>query len=268
MNKNSQILHESNLNLNIPDNQIPNANMEKEKTTLKDPNTIRSIYNTIPTEKNNLPSQHNLNNNNNFATEDRRRNRGLYIKSENSIMQTGINCISPKYQSGHYKSFSHNENSKYKENYLNSVENLKENFIRNNESPSNKSNKNKIKLGLMYNEIPRISDSKNYSPRMNQFCNSIEKSIKYYKIEPDRKNLEELIDEENQKLKNYFSNMNKFIEMRNNSMDLTNKNNKEIEKFNYPSLMDLQKMKKLKQQNLVLSGNRYMGEKYDPLNYA
>jgi hypothetical protein len=214
----------------------------------------------VATEKNNLPSQHNLNNYHAFSTEERRKNRFSHLKSENSIMQTGINCISPKFQNKNYNSFNQNDNKKYKENYINSVEKLKENF----DSPSIR-NRN-MKMGMRYDDIPRIPNDKkfdnlngngrNENGRMNMFCNGIEKSIKYYKMESDTRNMNELIDEENFKLKNYMCNMNKFLELG------ANNNEK------YPHLNDIQKMKKLRYQNLILSNNRYMGEKYDPLNYA
>jgi hypothetical protein len=167
-------------------------------------------------------------------------------------MQNGINCISPKFNNGHYKSLSKIENQKYGENYLNTVEDLKENI----ESPR-RLNRH-LKLGLKYNEIPRIDDKKYESPRMYQFCNSMEKSIKHYKKDSENKKLDDIIDEENLKLQGYMNNMNKFMELR--------KSNSMVDK--YPNLMDLQKMKKLKHHNLVISNNRYMGERYDPQNYS
>jgi hypothetical protein len=173
-------------------------------------------------------------------------------------MQTGINCISPKFQNKNYNSFNQNDNRKYKENYLNSVEKLKENF----ESPSRR-NRNS-KMGMKYDDIPRIPNDKkfdnlngkNENRKMNIFCNGIEKTIKYYKLESNTRNMSELINEENIKLKNYMNNMNKFL-------DLGSVINEK-----YPHLNDFQKMKKLRYQNLIISNNRYMGEKYDPLNYA
>jgi hypothetical protein len=47
---------------------------------------------------------------------------------------------------------------------------------------------------------------------MNLFCNGMEKTIKYFKVESDKRNINKLINEENLKLKNYLKNMNKFME--------------------------------------------------------
>ena len=220
-----------------------------EGTTLKNPELIKNIYSYITTEKNNLPSQHNLNNYH-YSNEERRRNRGPYMKSENSIMQTGLNCISPKLHNGHYKSFRQNDNGKYKENYLSSAENLREIF----DSPS-KINKS-LKLGLKYSDVPRVkTDKKCNNYRANLFYNGLEKSIKNYKPESDKRKMDEMIDEENDKLKIYMSNLDEFVD------DKNEMNGK------YPDLIEFQKMNKLKHHNLVLSGNRYMGERFDPLNY-
>lgn len=225
---------------------------EAEKTQRKAQETIKDLYYNIPTEKNNLPSQHNLNNYNAYDTDNRKRSIGnsLREKTENSIMQTGLNCISPKLHNRHYKSSNEIEYFKYKENYIKSVETLKENF----ESPSINRN---LKSGLIYNDIPRLDlNKKKEYPRTKLFCNSIEKAIKYDKSESNSKNLNEHIDEENFKLKNYMNNINKFVEKKEN-----------LDKEKFPNLMEIQKMKKITQENLILRNNRYMGERYDPLNY-
>ncbi len=134
---------------------------------------------------------------------------------------------------------------------MHSAENLRDNFV----SPIR--NNKHLKLGLRYDEIPRISIDKKYkNNRMNLFCNVMEKTIKYYKIESDKRNMNELINEENLKLKNYMNNMNKFMQIKGNIYE------------KYPNLIDFQNMEKLKENNLILSNNRYMGEKYDPLNYT
>ena len=200
---------------------------------------------------------YNYNNINTQNSYSKGRNRNLKI-GENTIMKTGINLITPKnINSRDYKSFANQltkSSGKYKENYFNSVANLKESFeTPNNINTENLNLKNSYK-GFKSYEIPHINTGKiseNY--RINLFRENLEKSIKYHKPDLEKQSINTFIDEENIKLKVYMNKLDAFAEFNSSK---------------YPNLIQITKMNKLKTSNLKLSNNRYMGVKYDPHNYS
>jgi len=195
-------------------------------------------------------------------------------------MRTGINLVSPRTCNSDYKYINdyyetNNDAGKYKENYLNFALNLKENFANKNNNNynlyTNRSNNDKLRIrneilnteisnikgtnGLKSYEIPHIQNNNKISDnyRINLLRQSLEKSIKYHKPNLNMENLEEIIDEENNKLKIYMNKVHAFVE------DNSNK---------HPNLNQITKMTKLRESHLRVSNSRYMGIKYDPLNYA
>jgi len=185
-------------------------------------------------------------------------NKIIFRNNENTILTTAINLISPKNLPSNYKSFNdyiNGPNGKYKENYASCVANLKEKFENSKDSlinnPKNIINSKNPTDGFKSYEIPHICSGKSSENfRTNLFRENLEKSIKYLK--PKNEDLEELIDEENNKLKIYMDKLDAFTGL--NSPK-------------HPNLNQITKMTKLRESNLRVANSRYMGSKYDPLNY-
>lgn len=194
--------------------------------------------------KNIFTLQNNRNNYKQIPVEIKQQRRGIN-NSENSLIQGGLNFISPKITKGHFRSYSIIDNGKYRENYIQNVNSLRESL----ESPS-KVNKS-LSKGLKYNEIPRINMNKNSSNyRINHLHNSIEKS---FMIAQDSLNGEvSLVDKENDRLNCYMKNLN-FLNFKNEDEQKVGK---------YPSIIDFQNMEKMRYHKLKVTGNKFMGKKY------
>lgn len=206
--------------------------------------------NTYSLQPNYLPTSNSINHGRNKYSNKR-------LETSNTIVHTGMKLISPKNVSYfNYKGFSVNKNpdSKYKENYVTSLANLKERI----ESPKNINSYNSEDFfkGFKSYEVPHIytkKKSENY--KINLFHESLEKSIKYDKSLQNSRNLDVIINLENDKLRNYMNNLEKFVNINSSSSK-------------FPNLIQITKMDKLKTSNLKIANNRYMGERYDPHNYS
>lgn len=192
-----------------------------------------------------------------FSTQ-KRNNRNNLRTNENTIFNTGLNLVSPKMLYNNYKSINdiNIPYGKYKENYNSTVNDLKdklENSI-NFQMPNKSKKTRKSPLGFKFYEIPHKNDKKpsnNY--RINLLRESIERSIKYNKPSTiNKENLDELIGEENIRLKIFKNNLDAFTE---------------INSLKHPNLNQITKMTKLKEWSLRISNSRHMGPKYDPHNY-
>ncbi len=156
-----------------------------------------------------------------------------------------------------------NSNGKYAENYVQSLNNLRENFEVQNKIY------NSLNNGFKYYDVPRLHNN-NENIRLNELHNRIEKSIKYNNSELSNLNIEDLINKENDRLNVYLKNLN-FI---NFSTNIEKNNLKENYKSNtlineneikakHPNLIDLQNMGKMRYNKLKIHGNKFMGKRYD-----
>jgi hypothetical protein len=170
------------------------------------------------------------------------------VREKNSLIQGGINFFCPHSQKGHLRSMSSiYENSKYRENYIERVQNLKENF----DSPI-KNHKDQDK-GFKYYEIPRVDLSKNIKNyRVRNIQSSIEKSLRCSNQNSFDENIDILTNKENYRLNDYMKKLN-----------FLNFGSKNEEKDIYPSIFDFQKMEKLRLNKLKLGNNKFMGFRYN-----
>ena len=179
--------------------------------------------------------------NNNFS-ESNSRNRIFIKTTENSILNN--NLQSPK-------NFDINPNytKKYNEDYSNCILNLKEKIHITNSIIVKKSYD-----GLKSYEIPHIHNRKNSENyRINLIRENLEKTLKFNKNNKfNNDDINQVINEENSKMKMYINNLEKFAVM--NSPK-------------FPNIIQITNMNKLKTSNVKVSNNRYMGSRYDPNNY-
>lgn len=276
--------------------------MTKGGTTkiFSDSNAQIDIKNTTLEQNKNIKQNNpnNSNGNKNYLQSTTRNIFALQNNSENykriplekysnhnrssSIIQSGQNFISPKYNTnkfpGHFRSISNlNENAKYKENYIHRVNNLKETLDpENNNNNSNLYESPSKNNSFKYYEIPRINNSKiteNY--RINEYHNSIEKSIKYsnpdFLNENENFKIEDLVNKENDRLNLYMKNLNflDFNRNNNNNSVRNNRNSNNVNnntaKFNYkklPNLIDFQSLEKMRINKVKAEGNKNMGKRY------
>lgn len=230
-------------------NEDPTMKMSKIPKEYDSP--IKERLLTMSNQNNNYGNLNTHNSNYN------RTNKNYLRTNENAILNTGINLISPKMLFNNYKSFNDlkNQSGKYTENYHSTVVDLKdklENSI--NFQIANKSKKTRNSpQGFKFNEIPHINSGKpsdNY--RINLIRESLERSIKYQKPNVNKENLDELISEENNRLKFFKNSLDAFTE---------------INSSKHPNLNQITKMTRLKQSIVAISNSRFMGPKYDPHNY-
>lgn len=193
---------------------------------------------------------HNSNHNRNY--------KNSLKTNENTILNTGINLVSPRKLYNNYKSFNDMKSAdgKYKENYHSTVVDLKdklENSFNFHMQTKSEKTRNSPK-GFKFYEIPHINSGKptdNY--RINLLWESLEKSIKYHKSNVNMENLDEIIGEENNRLKMFKNSLDAFTE---------------INSPKHPNLNQITKMTKLKESSLRICNSRFMGPKYDPHNFS
>jgi len=156
---------------------------------------------------------------------------------------------------------------KYSQDYNDAISNLKEKF---NENMSNfhttKSpiSPDKSNLGCFKSyEVPHLEYKRLSSNfRINMIRDKLEnmflKNGKNTNVDPknneDLETISKKIEIENLKLKNYFSNINKFSKSDDHGL--------------YPSVSEITNSNNLRTTKLRLLNNKYMGERYDPTNFA
>jgi len=249
-------VNQNNLSIMLSINTLNKfSNEDPALKTNKNPNyyesPIKERLLTIPNQNHNYGNM-NTHNSNYIKT-----NKNYLRTNENAILNTGINLVSPKVINNNYKSFKDmgNQFGKYTENYHSSVAELKdkiENSINFQISYKCK-NMHISPKGFKFYEIPNINSGKqsdNY--RINLYREKLEKSIKYHKPNVNKENIDELIGEENNRLKIFKNSLDAFTKI------YTSK---------HPNLDQITKMTRLKESNLRISNSRFMGPKYDPHNY-
>lgn len=243
INTHNKFLHKESA-FKVNNNKEYDSPIKERLLTLTNQNHNYGIVNT----------QNSINNNYN---NNNRNNRNYLKTNENTILNTGLNLVSPKMNYKNYKSFndSSSPSEKYKENYNSTVIDLKdklENSINFHLRVKNNKTRN-LPLGMKFNEIPHIQTKKpsdNY--RINLLLESLERSINYQKPTVNTGNLNEIIQEENNRLKLFKKNLDAF----------TGTNSPK-----HPNLNQITKMTKLKESSVKISNSRFMGSKYDPYNY-
>lgn len=193
------------------------------------------------------------NNQNNFRRLPVQMKQQIRVKNYNksTLLQNGLNLLNSNAPNvkGHFRCYSimENPNSKYTDNYLMRLDNLKEKF----DSPQKIINNKSLNSGFKYYEIPRINKSERSSNyRINELHDTIGKSIKYYY--PKDQKIEDLANKENERLNDYVKNLN-FLNFEGS--------NDTIKK--YPNLVDFQNLEKMRLNKLKVGGNKCMGNRYD-----
>ena len=146
--------------------------------------------------------------------------------------------------------------TKYKEDYINKVENLKDKIKEKVFPKIDLRNlvKKKYFNGFKSFEIPNLNtktNSQNY--RLNLIRNKLEGTLNNI-VGNHNDNLHDRIEKENIKLKGYFDKVNIFS--KNNSSSF------------YPSVGQITNSLNLRTTKISLLNNKFMGEKYDPMNYC
>ncbi len=159
---------------------------------------------------------------------------------------------------------------KYSEDYNFAISTLKEDFFNNlisnnihNSSKNVYGNNRFLQGNFKSYEIPHLEYKRNSSNfRINlirdKLENTILKSGKNSNVNPNKNEeldtINKKIQVENIKLKNYFENIDKFSKNNNQKM--------------YPSVSEMTNSVNLRTTKLRLMNNKFMGERYDPTNYA
>lgn len=237
---------DQNLNLAMHPTEIPISNsINNEKKCSEYNQNLENNYANF--ENNNKKSTFLQTSKHMFSNQ----NRFSQIKNQNSLRQKGY--LSPKYS----------------EDYNFAISNLKEDFYKNLINNSNIASKNSFSKNKFPNgnfksyEVPHLEykrHSNNFRINLirDKLENTLLKSGKNTNVNSNSNEDLEIINKniegENLKLKNYFENINKFV-----------KNDK---KKLYPSVNDITNCVNLRTTKLKLLNNKFMGERYDPTNYA
>lgn len=249
-------------------------NIENDKKNNKNPqneDTCNNPFNSNASENVNETTG-NSNLNGNYSSN---------INRNNAFLQTSRNLLCGNRQKQFLspdplqsKRAHHRYNSlKYSEDYLTSINSLKKkvtkNFGNNNNSKYSVSPYKLFYGSFKSYDIPNLNykrDSENF--RINLIRNKLESTLLKSannsievndpangKDDTCLRNINYRIESENLKLKNYFNNMEKFS---------TNKNNKTL----FPTVSDITNSYNLRTSKLKLMNNKFMGERYNPHNFA
>lgn len=183
---------------------------------------------------------------------------------KNTFLQTSKQLlINPKkYIQNRYNQNRYN-NQKYSEDYQTTINSLKEKFSNNfiSNTSKNSSSPQRITYGTFKSyEVPHLNTQRQSSNfRVNLIRNKLENTLlktgkdsKHNSSVNDIDNLNKRIEDENKKLKNYFDNINRFTQ----------------DQGFYPSVSQITNSNNLRTTKVKLYNNKYMGERYDPSNFA
>jgi hypothetical protein len=203
---------------------------------------------------------------NNYANFDYKHKKKTFLQTSKNLLFSQ-NRFSPNKNNNPLKQKGY-LSPKYSEDYNCAISNLKEDLLNN--SPNNNITskniftRNKFPIGNFKSyEVPHLEYKRNSSNfRINlirkKLENTLSKTGKNNNENPhnneDLDSINKNIEFENLKLKNYFENINKFTKSDNQKQ--------------YPSVSDITNSVNLRTTKLKLSNNKFMGERYDPTNYA
>lgn len=230
-----------------------NANSEQEskeaevsdnKKSPEDMKVLENVYNNLETKK--------------------KKNTFLQTSKQMFFNQNRLSQNSKNINSLKQKGFM---NQKYSEDYNFAISTLREDFLKNimsyNNTSKNSFSRNKYNGNFKSYEVPHLEYKRQSSNfRINLIRDKLENTIlktgKNTNVNPnnneDLETINKKIEVENLKLKNYFENINKFTKSDNVKM--------------YPSVSEITNSVNLRTTKLRLLNNKFMGERYDPTNYA